>query len=274
MANVLHERGTVKLLGVVSDVTNPVAVAAIDAVDTYYGHGALPIGDVAGSDGGTFDHGYTDALASKLPHSIDDSGDAPDAVALYRRLLSHAPDRSVTIVGLGGYTNLAGLLRAPGGRKLITQKVQRLVIMDGLFPGGVGPVTNQKIDLAAADAVVTDPGWPGPIAWADGLVGIATKVGASLCTTTAADHPMRIAYEELFGCGPPTDGDWDAPTLLYAIGDLPAAFEELGQGGAAVINASGGLSWQDGSSRPHDVYVHIADQAALNARIDELLSAH
>jgi hypothetical protein len=38
-------------------------------------------------------------------------------------------------------------------------------------------------------------------------------------------------------------------------------------------NASGGLSWQDGSTRAHDVYVHIADQTALNARIEQLLSA-
>jgi hypothetical protein len=273
IANVLHERGKVKLLGIVSDVPNPVAVAAIDAVDTAYGHGGLPIGDVAASDAGTFDHGYTDTLAANLPHSITDSSDTPDAVALYRRLLSRAPDHSVTIVALGGYTNLAGLLQSRGGPKLITEKVKRLVIMDGLFPGGIGPVTNQKIDLAAANAVVSDPGWPGQISWADGTVGIATKVGASLCTTTAADHPMRIAYEELFGCDPPKDGDWDAPTLLYAVGDLPAAFEELGQGGAAVINAAGGLSWQDNSSRQHDVYVHITDQTALNARIEQLLSA-
>ena len=273
IANVLHERGKLELLGIVSDVPNPVAVAAIDAIDTAYGHGDIPIGDVAGSDTGTFDHGYTDVLAGKLRHSVDDSGDAPDAVALYQRLLRRAPDGSVTIVSLGGYTNLAGLLDAPGGRKLITHKVKRLVIMDGLFPGGFGPVTNQKLDLAAASKVVTEPGWPGPIAWADGTVGIATRVGATLCTTTAADHPMRVAYEALFGCGPPTDGDWDAPTLLYAIGDLPAAFEVLGRGGAAVINADGGLSWQDQSTRAHDVYVHIADQARLNARIEELLKA-
>jgi len=84
---------------------------------------------------------------------------------------------------------------------------------------------------------------------------------------------MRIAYEALFGCGPPKDGDWDAPALLYAIGDLPKAFEELGQGGAAVINADGGLSWQDASSRKHDLYVHPADQTALNARIEQLLTA-
>jgi hypothetical protein len=273
IANVLHERKKIDLLGVVSDVPNPIAVAAIDAVDTAYGHPDLPLGAVVGSDGGTFDHGYTDVLAAKLPHSVKDSSEVPDAVALYQRLLQHAPDGSVTIVSLGGYTNLAGLLAAPNGRKLVTQKVKRLVIMDGFFPGGIPPATNQKLDLAAASAVVADPGWPGQIAWADGGVGLGTRVGGSLCTTTAADHPMRIAYEALFGCGAPKDGDWDAPTLLFAIGDIPSAFEELGQGGAAVINDQGGLSWQDNSSRPHDVYVHVANQNTLNARIEALLSA-
>jgi hypothetical protein len=273
IANVLASQHRIKLLGVVSDVPNPVAVAAIDAVDTAYGHGDTPLGAVAGSDAGTFDHGYTDALVAALPHSVKSSRGVPDAVALYRRLLAHAPDQSVTVVSLGGYTNLAGLLEAPGGRKLITRKVKRLVIMDGLFPSNLGPVTNQKLDLAAASAVVTDPGWPGPISWADGTIGLATKVGASLCTTVKADHPMRVAYEQLFGCNPPTDGDWDAPTLLYAVGDVPSAFAELGQGGAAVINANGGLSWQDDSARPHDLYVHVVDQTALNARIDQLLSA-
>lgn len=273
IANVLDERGEITLLGVMSDVPNPLAGAAIDAIDTAYGHPDVPIGDVVGSDDGTFDHGYTDVLVAKLRHSVHDSRDVPDAVARYQRLLAHAPDHSVTIVSLGGYTNLAGLLKSPDGPKLITRKVKRLVIMDGILPGGIGPVTNQALDLAAADAVVADPGWPGPIAWADGSVGIATKVGGSLCTTVAADQPMRIVYETLFGCGPPTDGDWDAPTLLYAVGDLPHAFDELGQGGAVVINAQGGLSWQDHSSRPHDLYVHVADQAALNQRIDALLTA-
>ena len=84
---------------------------------------------------------------------------------------------------------------------------------------------------------------------------------------------MRIVYESLFQCGPPTDGDWDAPTFLYAVGDIPTAFSEEGQGGAAVINEQGGLSWAAESTRPHDLYVHVADQAALNQRIDDLLPA-
>jgi hypothetical protein len=277
LANVLHERGALNLVGIVSDIPNPVAVAAIDAVDTAYGHPDIPLGAVAHSDSDTARHGYTDVLARRLPHSVRDSGDVPPAVALYRRLLAEQPDQGVTIVSLGAYTNLAGLLASNRGRALVTAKVKRLVIMDGVFPGGFGPVTNQKLDLAAARAVVAGtaghPAWPTPIAWVDGLDGIATRVGATLCRQTPPDHPMRIVYEDLFGCGPPRDGDWDAPALLFGVGDVPTVFSKLGQGGAAVLNDRGGLTWQKKSPRPADFYVHLADQKALNRRIDQLLVA-
>jgi hypothetical protein len=156
---------------------------------------------------------------------------------------------------------------------LVEKKVKRLVQMDGIFPGGGPAFTNQKIDLEAASAVVGGEGWPTPIAWVDGLGGIETKVGGTLCTTAPSKHPMRIVYEVLFACGPPGDGHWDALALLYAIGDVPDVFSEEGHGGAAIINADGGLSWQTPSSRPNDFYVHVVDQPTLNQRIDELLVA-
>jgi len=280
LANVLHQRGEIRILGIVSDVPNAVAVAAIDAINTAYDQGDIPLGAVAESDADTFEHGYTDEVASKLPHSVKTSGDVPEAVVLYRRLLKSEPDYSVTIVSLGGYTNLAGLLDSKpdeesslGGRALIEKKVKRLVIMDGLFPDGAPALTNQKIDLAAASAVVGGEGWPTPVAWVDGFGGINTKVGGSLCTAVPTDHPMRVVYEALFRCEPPGDGNWDAPALLYALGDDERIFSELGQGGAAVINAQGGLSWETPSSRKDDVYVHVVDQPTLNRRIDELLVA-
>jgi hypothetical protein len=278
MANVLHRRGVIRLLGIVSDVPNAVAVAAIDAINTAYGHADIPLGAMAGSDADTFAHGYTDALIERLPHSVESSDDVPEAVELYRRLLAASTDGSVTIVSIGGYTNLAGLLDSPAGggsrldgRALIARKVDRLVIMDGLFPdSGARALTNQAIDLAAAHRVVTGD-WPTPIAWVDGFGGIQTKVGGTLCSEVGRRHPMRIVYEELFGCEPPKDGNWDAPTLLYAASRLPRAFEELGRGGAAVINDAGGLSWAPSATRTDDFYVHVVDQKALNRRIEALL---
>jgi pyrimidine-specific ribonucleoside hydrolase len=278
MANVLEQHGKVRVLGIMSDVRNPLAVAAIDAIDTAYGHGAIPLGAVSDSAADTAPHGYSDSLVAKLPHAVKSSRDVPGAVALYRRILAGQPDHSVTIVSIGGYTNLAGLLdSSPGpgsplkGVALVEAKVKRIVIEDGLFPGGSPvPFTNTKLDVAAARRVVG--AWPSPVAWVDGFTGEATRVGGALCTSVGPSNPMRIAYEALFGCGPPGDGDWDGPTLLYAVGGKQGLFSELGGGGSAVMNARGGLSWRPGC-KGDQVYVHVVHQQALNARIDALLAA-
>ena len=140
------------------------------------------------------------------------------------------------------------------------------------LPGRWPRVTNQKIDLDGGPRGRAGDGLAHPDRVGRRHHGIATQVGGTLCTKVPEDHPMRVVYEDLFQCNPLGDGDWDAPTLLYAVGDLPAAFTELGQGGAAVVNEQGGLSWEATSSRPHDLYVHVADQPALNARLEELVA--
>ena len=243
MANVLQQRHEVRILGVMSDIRNPLAVAAIDAIDTAYGHPRIPLGAVAHTKANTAPHGYTGVLVKELPHSIRSSAQVPGAVSLYRRLLAAQPEHSVTIVAIGAYTNLAGLLRsAPGqgsslgGRALVAAKVKRLVIEDGLFPNGGPPLTNQALDLASARQIVTGTDWPTPIAWVDGFTGIQTRVGGALCKTAPPHNPMRIVYEAEFACGPPGDGDWDGPTLLYAIGGRQDLFKVSGQGGAACTS--------------------------------------
>lgn len=280
MANVLEQRGKDHVLAIMSDIPNPAAVAAIDAIDTAYGHPDIPLGALADSTNDTAPHGYSDKLADSLPHKIRSSRDVPDAVPLYRHILAGQPDHSVTIVAIGSYANLAGLLTSKAGdgsgfdgRDLIAAKVRKTVIEDGYFPNnGVPAFTNQQLDIAAATEVVNS-NWPTPIAWVDGTTGVATKVGGALCTSLSAKNPMRIVYEAKFGCGPPGDGDWDGPTLLYAVQGSGDLFTELGLGGSAYINTQGGLSWRTDSGRPDDVYVHVADQSALNQEINSLLGA-
>jgi hypothetical protein len=280
MANVLQQRGKVQILGIMSDIRNPVAAAALDAIDTAYGHGTIPIGAVADSSANTAPHGYSDVLAEQLPHAIRNSSQAKAAVDLYRRLLAAQPDHSVTVVAIGGDTNLAGLLASgPGqgsslrGRALVATKVKKLVIEDGLFPTGGPPFTNERLDIAATRSVVASSGWPTAIIWVDGFAGINTKVGGSLCSTVPPKNPMRIVYTKLFNCGPPGDGDWDGPTMLYAVEGASEVFSKLGRGGAAVINTQGGLSWGSGLDHPKELYVHVANQVELNARINSLIES-
>lgn len=271
IANVLHARGLIDLLGVTSNVPDPLMVAAIDAIDTAYGHPDIPLGALRGDTAGD-DAVVVHALAARLAHSISNSNDVPDAVDLMQRLLEGRPDGSVTVVGLGAYTNLAALMNLSGD--LVAAKVRCLVMMDGLFPEGGPPLTNQQLDPAAARTVVGSPGWPTPIAWVDGFTGWDTKVGGTLRDRVDPAHPMRVAYEALFGSGPPTDGNWDGPSVLYAAFGPAGVFIEEGHGGAARLNEEGGLVWNPRDPRRHDdVYVHVADQATLNARIEELLVA-
>ena len=62
--------------------------------------------------------------------------------------------------------------------------------------------------------------------------------------------------------------------LARASPDVPRTTQfRKDRGGAAVINAQGGLSWQAVSNRPRDVYIHVLDQQTLNNQIDELLVA-
>ena len=75
MANVLQQRGQIRVLGIMSDVRNPIAVAAIDAIDTAYGHPNIPLGAVADSSADTAAHGYTDTLVESSPrHPVECSG--------------------------------------------------------------------------------------------------------------------------------------------------------------------------------------------------------
>ena len=116
IANVLEKQGKLRILGIASDVQNSVAVAAIDAIDTAYGHPNIPLGAVTGSASDAFEHGYTDELVRRLPNSVRNQRDVPTSVALYRRMLSKQPDHSVTIVSVGGYTTLPAYSRRSAGK--------------------------------------------------------------------------------------------------------------------------------------------------------------
>ena len=155
MANVLQQRGKVQILAVMSDIRNPLAAAALDAIDTAYGHGSIPVGAAPDSSADTALHGYSDALTEQLPHAIRNSSQAQPAATLYRRVLAAQPDHSVTVVAIGGDTNLAGLLRFRSGhgsslpgRALVARKVKKLVIEDG---------SSQRVVPPSPTNVLTSP---------------------------------------------------------------------------------------------------------------------
>ena len=87
------------------------------AINAYYGRGALPVGAPKG-DGANVNRGsrYAKQIAEAFPGRFETNADAPDAVAVYRRVLAARPDAAadpaggVVVVTVGYLTNLRDLL--------------------------------------------------------------------------------------------------------------------------------------------------------------------
>ena len=222
----LADRGEAEALAVCSVVLDPATPRAIDAINTYYGRPDLPIGQNADGPARWRDanpywtersHKFNAALAERFPHDL---GAAPDAVAVYRRVLAGRPDGSVTIAAVGFLENLAELLASGPdelspltGRELVARKVRALYVMGGKERGrdfnlSGGPAG----DAAATNAVLGR--WPTPIAFQGGRVCRGVRNGATL----AGEHnPVAEAYRLFHGAPGRSRPSWDLAVVLEAV---------------------------------------------------------
>jgi inosine-uridine nucleoside N-ribohydrolase len=250
MIHGLQTRGVCRLLAVTVTKDHPKAAPFVDAVDTFYGRGEIPIGVVR--DGATIDQGRFLALAdesTRFPHDLKSGLDAPDAVDVLRRTLAAQPDGSVTIVQVGFFTNLARLLTSPpdersplSGRELIRKKVARLSVMAGAFQR-IGTKEhflefNVVEDIPAAQRLVRD--WPTPIVWSGFEIGDAVPYPHQSIERDynyVAHHPIKDAYI-LYEPPPHDRPTWDLTAVLAALyGD--AGYFTLSPPGRVEVGADG-----------------------------------
>ncbi|MGX8713784.1 MAG: nucleoside hydrolase [bacterium] len=143
-----QEQGRCRLLGIVVDREGEDCAACADIMDTYFGHGNIPIGLVRnGIKNPTVFIDYR-PLPTHLDtngqllfkHSVTNYASLPDGWQLYRQLLASQPDHSVNIVSIGFLTCLAQLLESESdqysslnGVELVRRKVNRAYLMGGGF---------------------------------------------------------------------------------------------------------------------------------------------
>ncbi len=146
-----------RLLGVVVDREGERNAAFADVMNTYFGHGDLPVGlvrDGIKESKVWIDYAHVaDTKDGKgqpmFGRSIADYSSLPDGWQLYRRLLATQPNRSVSIVSVGFVTCLAQLLASGAdeysslsGVELVRQKVKRIYLQGGVFGEAVEPDFN------------------------------------------------------------------------------------------------------------------------------------
>ena len=154
-----QDEGRCRLLGVIVDRVGEEYAACTDVVNTYFGHGYVPVGLVR--QGITnppiwIDYKalptYTDGNGQPMfRRSISDYSSLPDGWQLYRRLLAAQPDHSVNICSVGFLPALAQLLDSEAdeysplsGVDLVRQKVKCIYLMGGVFGESVEPDFNFK----------------------------------------------------------------------------------------------------------------------------------
>ncbi|XPS77026.1 hypothetical protein M3J09_009068 [Ascochyta lentis] len=148
LANVFQSRAEANVLGIVSSVFSRYVPPAIDAINTYYSYGDIPVAIQKPVDNTTRnptfpqDNEYLTGLTLGFPQDIGDGSNTTEPVALYRRILESSPNHSITIANIGFHDNLYNLLLSPpdkisslSGPELVKKKIAELVVQGN--PNGI-----------------------------------------------------------------------------------------------------------------------------------------
>jgi inosine-uridine nucleoside N-ribohydrolase len=225
---ILHafaDSGKIKILATMASTKYECVACVLNVFNTYFNRKDIPVG-VPKGDAQTlrdWQH-WSDTVTANYPHKIKNNDEAEDAVALYRKILSRQPARSVTIVTVGFLTNLSNLLKSKAdqyssldGTELVKEKVKQLVCMAGKFPEGYE--FNIDKDIPASQCVYTN--WPSAIVFSGFEIGMKIKVGLPLI------HDVKIKkspVKDVFRISIPLAKEdsagrmsWDETAVLVAM---------------------------------------------------------
>jgi inosine-uridine nucleoside N-ribohydrolase len=223
MLHALESRSECRLIAVTITKDNPWAAPYVDLVNTFYGRAQIPIGMVR--------NGVTPQDSPMIrvpatrrrpdgrlvyPRRLASGAEAPEAVALLRRVLGGEKDGTVVMVQVGFSTNLARLLDSPTDLDLVRRKVKLLSVMAGNF-AQPKPEFNVQQDPASAKRLFDQ--WPTPIVASGFEIGNALLFPAAAIEhdfAWAPDHPVAEAYRN-YKPMPYDRPTWDLTAALYAV---------------------------------------------------------
>jgi purine nucleosidase len=267
MIHSLQSRGVCSLLAVTVSVDNDLAAPFVDAVNTFYGRGAIPIG-VVGKGGVVEKSKYLSMVEEKepdgsfrYPHDLLSGSSAKSATDVLRATLATQPDRSVVIAQVGFSTNLAHLLDSPpdkhsplSGKELVERKVQSLSLMAGAFQPIEGKNRyleyNVIKDIASASALASR--WPTAIVYSGFEIGISLPYPAISIERDyryVKHHPLAEAYIRYI---PPPHNrpTWDLTSVLYAAHPDRGYFD-VSAPGKVTVEPDGFTRFEPGSEGKH-----------------------
>lgn len=228
LLHAFEDMGKAKILATMSSNAFETTAPAISVLNTYFNRPGIPIGITKTAlPNKDCSQQWAQAIISKYPHALKSNDEAMDAVKLYRKILSSQPDKSVTIVSVGFFTNLAGLLNSKSdeysklsGMALVKKKVKRLVSMAARIDkdGKSGYEFNVMVDAAASQKVFAD--WPTPVTISGFEIGEKILTGIRLINNeTIQNSPVKDAFQIALAKDNNKLGrnSWDETAVLVAV---------------------------------------------------------
>ena len=228
-----ENEGRCRLLGVMVDREGERNAAFVDVMNTYFGHGDVPVGLVRdGIKEPKVWIDYAHVADTKdgegqpmFRRTVADYSSLPDGWRLYRRLLAAQPDHSVSIVSVGFVTCLAQLLASGAdeysslsGMELVRRKVKCVYLQGGVFGEAAEPDFNFAQGITFAKTFFQN--WPqevdmvfSPMEAGQNVEYTPEQVIADVSWTDA--HPIKQVYMQ---CDCNTGQRmWDVMPVVQAV---------------------------------------------------------
>lgn len=276
LLHALADSGQANILATIASTKYPKVTAVLSVLNTYFGRPNVPIGVPKGKAITDKDsQHWSDTLVARYPHAVRSNADVPDAVSLYRQLLAKQPDRSVTLISVGFFTNLANLLSSKpdqysrlSGKALVAQKVKQLVSMAGKFPSG--KEYNVYMDVPASKVVFAD--WPTLILLSGFEIGEQIHSGLPLTQNAQVQNsPVKDAFAISIPKAKEDAGgrmSWDQTAVLVGIkGYAPYYSVKTGR---LTMNPDGSNGW-DPAGTGHQYLVVKMPVPQVEKVINELM---
>lgn len=258
LMHALADSGQVKILGVLSSNHDEQVIPCIEVLNTYFRRPDIPVGAPKSAGGVSMGDGHkvhwTELLPAKYPHKTAKTSDAPDAVKVYREILSKQPDHSVVICTIGFFTNLRDLLLSKAdeysplsGKALVAKKVNHVVSMAAAFPKG--REFNVYCDARASKMVFDQ--WPTEIIFSGFEIGDKILIGKRLVKMDIQNNPVKDVYETCFAEGDPNGRQsWDLTAVLVAIKGY-SPYYKIERGTVNVVGDDGSNEWTPNTKGKH-----------------------
>lgn len=277
------KRGDCELLAIMLWTTDEYAVPAVDVINRFYHNPNIPIGT---RKDGTYrsKENYNQVIADNFDFKLT-YNDVPEVVDLYRKLLSKADDKSITIVTVGPLLNIQRLIQSKpdkhsqlNGNELISKKTKEFVIMGGQFPKGENE-WNFNGNMPGVTKFVLE-NLKVPVVFSGFEVGMKIKTGATF-NHIDPETPLYKGFKYFSEHAPwmkeqykgyiLNNASYDQTAVLYAVnGGVDVLWEKIGDG-FCEADEKGGNRWVKKAGSNHS-YLKLIETPEFMAALIEAIT--